>query len=760
MAIYDAGTASLAADGTVNGVGTTWRQPLTLIRVGATMIFNTTPASIVTIAEIISDTEIRVFNDKGFTAPTGTQYSILAHDGITVQGLAQDVAETLRYYQSRETEVAEAVDAFNQFDGVKFKEEVNQVNTQYQQVVTDAAQVAADAIQVSSDKDIATEQANSSSYFAGVAQNAANSVSGALVLSFDGGGTIESKTQQVFYFNGNDVSSYLWNGPLPKTIPENSTPESTGGVAPGAWVAVGDNSLRDQLLSSSGGDNVRIGERTLTQNINDINRSGNYADFQTAINSTEERNDMLITSGIYTGEYYSGSANLIGVGYGARFNPGPNQASFTLTESSRLWQYRHASNFLIQGEIGTRDGIGITFGQSNTDGRWNFDHIAFDSLDIGLRKPKGNIGNTYQHCSYLECNYGHIARSDVAMHTGSDTWRDCHFAGIHTYGIYIDGSTLGGSLQGSGVDGVSIRDCTFEACPGGGIYFKGNGVTPTVTPTISNVWLEGVATEQAVIVDGVSQKPRQLKLENMPMVVAENCYLNNIELKGSTLLTKNCRIDNASGVYDISIDAGSRLIARDLIIGGYVGGDILVESIADNSFPLSQGLSASVRATDIKGRIRRSSVGGVLHAKTFSDAGPWRFLGTGTVDATAVADGVLSDSCAQLSIPAGYTLYLDVPTANIAQYYQVVWGCSLKVVSGDVSAAVADSILIGEIYTKPNGNWIHTYGVGQASISGTARLRFQSTNGGVVRISDYFLAQFPNKTDAYTFANSRMSVIG
>ncbi|ATE85753.1 winged helix-turn-helix DNA-binding domain-containing protein [Shigella phage Sf12] len=100
MAIYDAGTASLAADGTVTGVGTTWRQPLTLIRVGATMIFNTTPASIVTIAEIISDTEIRVFNDKGFTAPAGTQYSILAHDGITVQGLAQDVAETLRYYQS------------------------------------------------------------------------------------------------------------------------------------------------------------------------------------------------------------------------------------------------------------------------------------------------------------------------------------------------------------------------------------------------------------------------------------------------------------------------------------------------------------------------------------------------------------------------------------------------------------------------------------------------------------------------------------
>lgn len=152
MAIYDAGTASLAADGTVTGVGTTWRQPLTLIRVGATMIFNTTPASIVTIAEIISDTEIRVFNDKGFTAPTGTQYSILAHDGITVQGLAQDVAETLRYYQSRETEVAAAVDAFNQFDANAFQQNVTNVNNQSQQVAADAAQVSSDKAQVSSDK--------------------------------------------------------------------------------------------------------------------------------------------------------------------------------------------------------------------------------------------------------------------------------------------------------------------------------------------------------------------------------------------------------------------------------------------------------------------------------------------------------------------------------------------------------------------------------------------------------------------------------
>lgn len=100
MAIYDTGTASLSASGHVTGAGTQWMAPLTLIRVGATIIFKTDPVQIYTISEITSDTSLSVHNPSGETAPAGTGYAILAHDGISVQGLAQDVAETLRYYQS------------------------------------------------------------------------------------------------------------------------------------------------------------------------------------------------------------------------------------------------------------------------------------------------------------------------------------------------------------------------------------------------------------------------------------------------------------------------------------------------------------------------------------------------------------------------------------------------------------------------------------------------------------------------------------
>lgn len=165
MAIYDLGTASLAANGEVTGVGTTWKAPLTLIRVGATIVFKTEPVQIYTISEIISDTQINVYNPNSETVPAGTGYAILAHDGITVQGLAQDVAETLRYYQSRETEIADAVDAFNNFDSADFESKVTQVNTQHGDVVNIGSQVEDSAIQVAADKDSAASSAASASSY-------------------------------------------------------------------------------------------------------------------------------------------------------------------------------------------------------------------------------------------------------------------------------------------------------------------------------------------------------------------------------------------------------------------------------------------------------------------------------------------------------------------------------------------------------------------------------------------------------------------
>lgn len=276
MAIYDAGTASLSANGTVTGVGTTWMAPLTLIRVGATMVFKTEPVQIYTISEIISDTQINVYNPNSEVVPAGTGYAILAHDGITVQGLAQDVAETLRYYQSRESEVATAVDVFKDFDQDKFSNDVNQVNTQFGEIVNIGAQVSADSAQVSNDKLSSQINANNASSAADRAEAAANAVSGSLTLNFSDGGTVESPNQQVLYLNGGDVKSYVWTGSFPKTIPANSTPDSTGGAQLGGWVILGDGSLRSELISDKGP--TLIGNSQIV--FDNLNSALNFSSFE------------------------------------------------------------------------------------------------------------------------------------------------------------------------------------------------------------------------------------------------------------------------------------------------------------------------------------------------------------------------------------------------------------------------------------------------------------------------------------------------
>ena len=126
MAIYRTGQASMDAQGYITGYDTKWREQLTLIRPGATIFFIDAPFQAAVISEVISDTQIRAITTGG--AEIGrSNYIILLHDSITVDGLAQDVAETLRYYQSKETQIEEAIEFFKTFDWEAFKAMVDQV---------------------------------------------------------------------------------------------------------------------------------------------------------------------------------------------------------------------------------------------------------------------------------------------------------------------------------------------------------------------------------------------------------------------------------------------------------------------------------------------------------------------------------------------------------------------------------------------------------------------------------------------------------
>lgn len=68
--------------------------------------------------------------------------------------------------------------------------------------------------------------------------------------SFEVGGTISTARQTLLY-EQNGVG-YSWGGALPKYVPAGSTPSTTGGIGPSAWVDRSTVLLRQQLTSVSG----------------------------------------------------------------------------------------------------------------------------------------------------------------------------------------------------------------------------------------------------------------------------------------------------------------------------------------------------------------------------------------------------------------------------------------------------------------------------------------------------------------------------
>ena len=72
--------------------------------------------------------------------------------------------------------------------------------------------------------------------------------------SFDTGVTVNAKNELVVFTDG----KYRWDGALPKEVPADSTPASTGDVGSGAWVSVGDASFRSELTSTASGKGASL----------------------------------------------------------------------------------------------------------------------------------------------------------------------------------------------------------------------------------------------------------------------------------------------------------------------------------------------------------------------------------------------------------------------------------------------------------------------------------------------------------------------
>ena len=96
--IYTTGTIA-GSGNTLTGTGTNFAAAGTLIRNGCTVIVLSSPAQVFQITAVNSATQLAITPAVNPAFPAGTRYSILLSDSLSVDGLAQDIAETFGMYQ-------------------------------------------------------------------------------------------------------------------------------------------------------------------------------------------------------------------------------------------------------------------------------------------------------------------------------------------------------------------------------------------------------------------------------------------------------------------------------------------------------------------------------------------------------------------------------------------------------------------------------------------------------------------------------------
>ena len=96
--IYTTGTIA-GSGNTLTGTGTNFAAAGTLIRNGCTVIVLSSPAQVFQITAVNGTTQLAVTPAVNPAIPAGTRYAILLSDSLSVDGLAQDIAETFGMYQ-------------------------------------------------------------------------------------------------------------------------------------------------------------------------------------------------------------------------------------------------------------------------------------------------------------------------------------------------------------------------------------------------------------------------------------------------------------------------------------------------------------------------------------------------------------------------------------------------------------------------------------------------------------------------------------
>lgn len=502
-----------------------------------------------------------------------------------------------------------------------------------------------------------------------------------------------------------------------------------------------------------------------TRAVYSLSDAGTEVDAEVAqtIQALDKRLDqgqrVIVPSGSFTcSDAYVDRLQLEGASKLSTLKAGPGAARvIDFGRHAEDWNFYSIKNLAFDGNGKQSDGVRFndkTPGLEEFGGRWSFRYCKFTNAKRGAFHEKGNIGNRYRDCSFKNNDFGLYLMSPSGgevMHTGATYMEGGEVSGSALAGIYVNDSQ-----EGTGQH--TFNNVIIEDNPGFGVFMDLNGKVPYSGVVFDNVWLESNATSPSVTIGGQTYTPRNIRLDNVPAVEFRNMYLSNIELNNSKAVASNCRIDDAQGQgLRLFVDEDSALVCDNLFMMGAVGPVPFVRSIA------FQGRSSNSTNLSVRGplAVGYSAISGrALYNETFSGDGPWGFVGTVSRNATKVSDGVISASCAELTIDSGQQLVFNKRSAPTPGKW-VVWGVHAKLMSGSLTRSeIGYDHLFGAVYLRP-GQWVRSYGLQKIGDSVAENGLFFSNSSGspaTVRIADMYAAEFDTFEEAIEFCNSRIAV--
>ena len=296
--------------------------------------------------------------------------------------------------------------------------------------------------------------------------------------SFDTGATLNVKNELLTHTGG----KYRWDGEFPKIVPAGSSPDSTGEVKLGAWVGVGDVSLRTQLSSygSGNGDNIVSHKQPFTGSINSTvgdKLSSILSPFDFGAVGDGVADD---TDAIYA---YCAAVKLAGQSVydfaGGKYKITPASDKYTITTNVTTGPRTYVV------DVAGRDGVTVKNGQFVVDLDMSLGEFTFiqanDSSNLTVSNIQGYLTarNRYESDTTLQPVNSWVKSRADTKNVHNILVTDCTFNMTHVSGSGQQGySTAYGKLLPVFFDAqiystrgtlffgyrTTLRNCLFDSC--------------------------------------------------------------------------------------------------------------------------------------------------------------------------------------------------------------------------------------------------------------------------------------------------------